>query len=313
MEIRDIHSKKKEPLNFSGHGTFPFRCSWLKKAVEAVTADPKVFSEKDAFVKLGVGKNMVDSIKHWGKLLGILDETVVPETRARKLHVSSFGEKLFSDNGWDPYLEDVGTLWLLHWKICTQRYKACAWFFAFSKFAHIEFNKAQLAADVKLFAQTADYKKSLAVIERDIYCLLRAYAPAKIVQGNTLEDSLDCPLIELGLIRNIGGGTYLFAKGAQKELPDALFLLALNDYWHSFHADKQSVSIEDIAYGEGSPGLIFKLTEDALVQRLENLEKISKGAFSYDETSGLRQVYRENSAPRIEPESLLNQYYSGAL
>src|SRR5579884_462777 len=53
-----------ERIGFSGHETFPFRTAWLKKAVDAVTADPRVFTRDDAFVVLGVGKNMVRSIRH---------------------------------------------------------------------------------------------------------------------------------------------------------------------------------------------------------------------------------------------------------
>ena len=51
--------------SFSGHQTFPFRYTWLKKGVDAVAEDPTVFSSEDASVTLGVGKNMVDSIRYW--------------------------------------------------------------------------------------------------------------------------------------------------------------------------------------------------------------------------------------------------------
>ncbi|MBC8136407.1 MAG: DUF4007 family protein [Fibrella sp.] len=50
---------------FSGHQTFVFRYPWLKKGVDALTRDPAVFRSPDAIVRLGVGKNMVDAIRHW--------------------------------------------------------------------------------------------------------------------------------------------------------------------------------------------------------------------------------------------------------
>ena len=51
--------------SFSGHETFPFRSSWLKKGVDWVNKDPSIFQREDAVVKFGVGKNMVQSIRHW--------------------------------------------------------------------------------------------------------------------------------------------------------------------------------------------------------------------------------------------------------
>ena len=44
---------------FSGHETFPFRYSWMKKGVDAVAADPNVFGDDEAMSILRVGKNMV--------------------------------------------------------------------------------------------------------------------------------------------------------------------------------------------------------------------------------------------------------------
>jgi hypothetical protein len=40
----------QERYGFSGHQTFPFRYSWLKKAVDAVHEDPNVFRREDAVV-----------------------------------------------------------------------------------------------------------------------------------------------------------------------------------------------------------------------------------------------------------------------
>ena len=58
--------------SFSGHQTFPFRYTWLKKGVDAVTENPKIFSSENASVTLGVGKNMVNSIRHWCSVAGFI-------------------------------------------------------------------------------------------------------------------------------------------------------------------------------------------------------------------------------------------------
>src|SRR5205085_5338801 len=100
-------------LSFSGHETFVFRHAWLKKAVDAVAEEPAVFSQDNAIVTLGVGKNMVRSIRHWGLATGMLAEE--PKSRGIRLQVTELGQMLLGQSGFDPYLEDPNTLWLLHW------------------------------------------------------------------------------------------------------------------------------------------------------------------------------------------------------
>ena len=50
------------------------RQMWLKKAFDIVCYEKKgAFSSKDAIVTLGVGKNMVGSIRHWALACGIIE------------------------------------------------------------------------------------------------------------------------------------------------------------------------------------------------------------------------------------------------
>jgi hypothetical protein len=88
---------------FAGHETFSLRYGWPKKAVDATTADPLVFTRDEAVIALGVGKNMVRSIRHWGLMTGILEET--PEqanNRGRHIRPSALGTLLFEAKGLDP-------------------------------------------------------------------------------------------------------------------------------------------------------------------------------------------------------------------
>jgi hypothetical protein len=55
----------------SGHESFPCRYTWLPKAVRGLRENPKLFSDDaDAMVNLGVGKNMVRSIRFWSQVAG---------------------------------------------------------------------------------------------------------------------------------------------------------------------------------------------------------------------------------------------------
>ena len=97
--------------SFSGHESFFCKPLWLKKAHDAMINDVS-FTTPDAVAALGVGKNMVSSIRYWSRALG-LSENDKPTPFA----ISIFD----SNNGFDPYLEDEGTLWLLHYFLLTKR------------------------------------------------------------------------------------------------------------------------------------------------------------------------------------------------
>ena len=59
---------------FSGHESFPCKSLWLKKGYDFVVAGNQ-FSSAESVMELGVGKNMVASIKFWLKAIGVIDST----------------------------------------------------------------------------------------------------------------------------------------------------------------------------------------------------------------------------------------------
>ena len=58
---------------FSGHESFACKSHWLKRGYDFVIAD-RNFNDDDAVVHLGVGKNMVASIRFWLKAVGLLHD-----------------------------------------------------------------------------------------------------------------------------------------------------------------------------------------------------------------------------------------------
>src|SRR5262249_35420725 len=204
---------------FSGHETFPFRYPWLKKGFDAVRKDPGVFLRDDAITTLGVGKNMVRSIRHWCVVVGALEEI---RDAGGVLRPSDLGSLLLADDGLDPYLEDPATLWLLHWQIASNRCRATTWFWIFSHFHEPEFTREVLTSALYKWTQMLSGKQvAESSLKRDVEVFLRTYVPSRQSRRDIAEDSLDCPLVELGLIIQPGSGsTYQFRRGAQRGLPD---------------------------------------------------------------------------------------------
>ena len=52
--------------SFSGHESFACKSLWLKKGYDFVVQE-RDFNAPDAVIHLGVGKNMVSSIRYWLK------------------------------------------------------------------------------------------------------------------------------------------------------------------------------------------------------------------------------------------------------
>ena len=295
--------------SFSGHETFPFRYAWLKKGVDAARNDPEVFSkEEEAMTILGVGKNMVRSIRHWCLTATVLQE--MPNKRSARrggFQPSEIGEWLFSDDGADPYLEDPMTLWLLHWAIASNPLRATTWFWAFSYVHDSEFTKDTLLEGLQNWVNTAGWKRvSPSSLRRDLDCLIRTYLPAR--QTATVpEDTLDCPLVELNLICDAGARhTYRFNRGPQALLPDGILFYATLDYWDRVRPDRDTMSLHDLAHQPGSPGRLFKIDEDSLAMRYEQVEQWTKGSMNYDETAGMKQLYRRE---KVSPIAILKQTY----
>lgn len=292
--------------SFSGHETFPFRYTWLKKGFEAIREDPYVFLRDNATTTLGVGKNMVRSIRHWCLTTGMLTENRVG---GGALKATDLGTLLLSDEGLDPYLEDPATLWLLHWQIASNRSRATTWFWTFSYFHEPEFTRETLCSALHQWSQRLPGKSvAYSSIKRDVDVLIRSYVPPRQGRSITAEDSIDCPLIELGLIiRANAEETYHFRRGAQPGLPNGVLLYAILSFWQAFSPTTETLALSDLARQPASPGCIFKIDELSLIERLRDVENQTGGCLSYSETAGLKQLYRRK---KISPQDALIMAYT---
>lgn len=295
-----------EQGSFAGHETFPFRYTWLPKAMAFVASEPDAFGREDAMVELGVGKNMVKSMRHWALACGILEE--VPATRGRQVKTTELGTKLFGAAGWDPFLEDHGTLWLLHAKLAAVPDWATTWYWVFNHLPQPEFSKAELCRWLMDFVTERKWGRVAETsIRRDVDCFLGSYVASEPKGKTPVEDTLDCPLVELRLVREMGRSHYVVSRGSQRTLPEELVAWSLAELLHRMGMTTGTVSLDKIAYAPGSPGRIFCLSEDSLVAYLERLGELTLGAALFDDTAGLRQVLLTRPLNGVE---LLDRYYT---
>src|SRR5271154_7023878 len=115
-EYRTGIKRVDQPYRISGHESFPCRYTWLPKAMRGLRENPRLFSEEvDAMVGLGVGKNMVRSIRFWSQVAGMATAT----SKGGGHLPTKIGTALLGERGLDPFLEDIRTLWLIHWNLST--------------------------------------------------------------------------------------------------------------------------------------------------------------------------------------------------
>jgi hypothetical protein len=272
-----------------------------------VLDDPELFTRDEAPVVLGVGKNMVSSIRHWCLTLTMIEA----EGRTGRVHATALGERLFGTEGWDSYLEDIGTLWLLHWLLVSRVERASTWHLAFTRWNASTFTRDQLVSWLlDLVRESPGTRATPSSLRRDVDVFVRTYTPAHPTRDLSLEDTFDCPLVELGLLQEVESRLFLFTRGSRPSLPPEIFTFALLDYWQHRFRQQRTLSFETIQTGPGSPGSAFKLTESALAERLETLPAWT--GLNYDETAGTRVVLRTGDADAggaILPIDSLARYF----
>lgn len=288
-----------DKMAFGRHETFAIRYGWLSKGFQAITekGGSGIFESDAATVRLGVGKNMVSAIKYWLRACRMIDPV---ENIATDL-----GDQLLSENGFDPYLEDEATIWLLHWLLATNAELATSWYWYFNRFHKPEFTGQELATALTDFVNdqvTSRKKPSAGTLKNDALLIPRMYTQSK---GNTrtpIEEALDSPFALLKLItQNAGGRNYQSRPSSRPDLPLGVLGFAVCEMFAM--KETTAIPIEDFMYSKDNYpaiGSVFRLTENDLVSKLEKLVDYIPGIFDIRDTAGQHQLYLSEEIDAIE-------------
>jgi len=282
---------------FARHETFHPRFGWLKKGFDRASADPGVFLQEDAPVRLGVGKNMVRSIRYWCSAFKLLKDD----------HPTEFGTQLLSQGGWDTYLEDPASLWLLHWKLLEPTNSAAAWDFTFNYFRYVEFTTEDLFYQLCEYRDREAPRISDSSLKKDISCILRMYV-VQPTKSQVSEDSLDCPFSELGLIHTAGDSRhYIFRVGQKLNLVPEIVVYACLRYSSRIARTARTIPVANLLYDIGSPGLVFKLTESAICSAIETVARRWEQV-TLSDAAGKLQLSFEDDPLKLAAD-VLDRYY----
>ena len=283
-------------LIFSGHETFQCRHLWLKKGYDYVKSG-KFFTAEDAVVHLGLGKNMVISIRFWMRAFDLLDADD---------QLTEFAHQMFSDDGLDPYLEDDASLWLLHYKLVKKNH-ATLYNILFNEFRKekIEFTKEQFWNHIRYkYGEYVDAKTKQTTIDSDFIVFVRMYVGDP--ESKDKEDIIAGILTELRLVRSINKNTYTVEPMERKELPEAVILYALaeNEQYGI------SINFQTLLSDRDSPGSIFAVNEAGMYAKMEALAENHSDFIVFKDDAGVRELQFKGNKPN--PYTILKRHYGHA-
>lgn len=276
--------------SFSGHESFYCKSLWLKKGYDFLEAGNS-FLDDDAVVKLGVGKNMVSSIRFWLKAFGLTINDQPTE----------LADLLFNPvDGRDPFMEDSNTLWLLHYNLVRTNI-ASLYNLLFTDYQRErkEFDKVSLDTYIKRKCSTPDQKNvyNPNTVNKDMGVFLKTYlTPDNLT---SLED-FSALLINLNLLRCVDKETYAFNETPASAIAPEIMMYAILDS-KGEDATMSFDKIQELA-------LTFCMTVPTFTNVVRNLEKSYSDVFYYTENSGIRNIQFLNN--ELDKFAKLVHYYA---
>lgn len=306
--IDSARSNRNDGVFFARHETFHPRHGWLKKGFDAVLTQPNIFIMPDSHLELGVGKNMAQSIRYWCSAFKVIESTKTDGLRFETYQATDFGTKLLSNDGWDPWLEDPASLWLLHWNLLKKPCLATAWNVVFNELRKIEFSSEDIQFELARFRKQNDLNISESSLHKDVQCILRMYTE-QLEDKQISDENIDCPFVELKLIQKSGDPKlHQFRQGSKSNLPSELIIAAALEFVFDLSPGQKTISISNLTYGKGSPGQTFKLTESSVYKAVEDVSQRLDDIFISDMAGVVQMSFRKD--PLILAGEVLDDYYT---
>lgn len=299
-----VNQETRIKYTFSGHESFQCRQLWLKKGYDFVAAD-KSFRSEDSVVALGVGKNMVASIRFWLKAFNLIDS---------EDHLTPLATLIFDDiTGYDPYLEDEATLWLLHYHLIKNRY-ASTYSLIFNEFRRekMEFVNENYVSFIKRKSETeTGFTFNQNTISSDFEVFKKMYYTDTVNKQS--EDDYSGLLTELGLlksyskinpvtgIKNERKETFYIENSERKNIPAEMFLYAIIDNPNY----GMSVNLNSIEQDYDSLGSIFAVNHAGILNKIYEITEMFDYV-NFTDNAGIKELQFKYKPSLFD---LLRNYY----
>jgi len=271
-------------MRFRAHDTFFIRKGWLYKGIKNVDRDRTVFmgDNGNPMDILGIGANMVKSLRYWLQAVGLTSE---PLQGKRYQILTPFGEIIHEN---DRYIEEIGTLWFLHYKLTTNKDDATAWYYFFNEFKRNEFNRDDFVKQLNTYVLLNESEVSERSLDDDFNCIISTYVPRiKSNPGKVHpESNIDCPLGELSLIDIVNKKAKTYKKSVPKL--DSIHPLVVLAVIIDQAQGETEIKISSIQNDRCNAGKVFNLDIITLSSLLNKIEIM--GYIKVVRTAGLDYI-----------------------
>lgn len=278
-----------------GHESFIIRDGWLTKGMKAVSSDNRYYKINSGADVLGVGTNMAKSIRYWMKAAGL-----VTDTSQKGINFTELGKIIYE---YDPYLEDIFSLWIIHANIAANYELATSWNLFFNDInVTSAFTREEMIGMIKdaFIESTGEQEPSERSLRDDCSAILQMYANNETKMADP-EDKNISPFEEFGLIQK-SSGKYTKKRPMIDQIDPMVVLYLIVDKLNR----NESIQIDDITDGRDMPGKILNLNRIAVNYFLDDLQ--NKKYITVNRTAGLDIVY-PNNCRELNKEEIVKKHF----
>lgn len=280
--------------SFAGHETFTCRNYWLKKGLDHIWSG-KPFNNM-AIKELGVGKNMVGAIRFWSKAFALTEYNEQSSKLAKYIFQNRIGK--------DPYLEDIGTIWILHYLLVTSEVASIySLVFNYFRKTRIEFTREHLLNFLENECQLKQQHYSINSLKKDIGVFINNYLlPEK---SRSIESDFMGLLYELELIDRVRkeghNEAYRIDNKERKSLPPKILLACI-----LLKTKATSITFNELLINIHSVGSVFAINAKYLMDCIEQLCQDYPNEIVYKDDAGVQVLQLKEG---FELFTVLNDYY----
>lgn len=265
--------------------TFRFEKVLISKLLMEFANTPEL-SCNDVMERLGIGNQKAEAMITWLGMIGLRDN--------KNRRLTHLGQSLLK---YDPYFEDVNTLWLLHYQLASNS-NAEVWYLLTNKFLpnHMifSFNDA-INFLVSLGIRSSNDKH----LRSDISIFLRSF-----ISRDAFGELGYITITDVS-IRGISKMT--FHKNATRDISPYLIAYGVYDYRNKNCPNAVTITIKELLTLDGHVGKVFSLDRKELEKYLKTLTSYKYGELiDISMTAGLNQVGLRFKGDAI---NILEKYY----
>ena len=291
---------KLKKVKLKGNESFNFREGWLRKGMRCVNECDTLFSQDNVMERLGVGSKMVKSIRYWLQAADLCKEVYVNSGRTRAQVITEDFGRIISE--YDPYFDDIFTLFLIHYHIVSNASLCVAWNIFFNEFDGQNFtreNMIEICREFLIRKLDTGCEFSEKSFEDDCSSVIRMYLETDADEDP--EESLRCPLTALGLLQKSSKNAFTKSAPAVDSLDKLAVFYVITK---NLPGGKNSVSINDLLNAPDNIGRVFNLSRVMINNYLDQLRVA--GYLTVNRTAGLDMVYIETI---MRPSDIMVEYY----